>query len=58
MIKEVGETITINKASVLRKCDFSVFAEGEDVRIVYSGTDQSKKELGQVFAVYLLSEVE
>lgn len=58
LIKRVGETITIKKAAVVGKCDFSVFTEGEEVRIVYYGTDRSKKEIERVFMVYLLSEID
>ena len=58
LIHKVGETVKIEKSSVVRKCDFSKFPPNESVRVVYSGTRSKQHELEAVFAIYTLSEIQ
>ena len=57
LIEALGETVTIQKADVVKECDFSKFSPEEGVRILYGKIDSREKAIKNIYAVYLLSEL-
>lgn len=57
LIEALGETVTIQKADVVKECDFSKFSPEEGVRILYDKIDSREKVIKNIYAVYLLSEL-
>lgn len=57
LIEALGETVTIQKADVVKECDFSKFSPEEGVRVLYDKIDSREKVIKNIYAVYLLSEL-
>lgn len=57
LIEALGEMVTIQKADVVKECDFSKFSPEEGVRVLYDKIDSREKVIKNIYAVYLLSEL-
>lgn len=58
LINKLGNTVKIEKKTVVKKCDFSAFEPDENVRVLYSGMNSKKHELKHIFSIYKLSEIQ
>ena len=56
IIQKTGDTISVSKKAIVQKTDFSQFAVGDPVRILYSGIDKKEKCFRSVFALYQISD--
>ena len=57
LVHALGETVEIEKADIVKECDFSKLSSNESVRVLYSGIHSKSKRIEHVFAVYLSSEL-